>query len=114
MSYRHKERAHISGRKFRLLLGYFSLDLDALTISKLARLNRNTVNKYLRLFRERIAELCDHDSPFKGVVEFAAKRIKSKRGRGASEKTPVFGILQRGSTVLQKLFPIVLNVRFKL
>ncbi len=113
MSYRHKKCAHISWRKSRLLLEYFSLDLDALTISKSARLNRNTV---LRLFRERIGELCDHDSPCKGVVEVdesycGAKRIKDKRGRGASEKTPVFGILQRG---IQKLFPIVLNVRFKL
>ena len=98
MSYRYKKRTHISGRKFRLLLEYFSLDLDALIISKSARLNRNTVNKYLRLFRERIVELYDHDSPFKGVVEvdesyFGAKRIKGKRGRGASCKTPVFGIL---------------------
>ena len=107
MSSRHKKRAHISGRKFRLLLEYFSLDLDALTISKSARLNRNTV---LRLLRERIVELCDHDSPFKGVVEVdesycGAKRIKGKRGRGASGKTPVFGILQRGSTVYTEVVP---------
>ena len=48
MSYRYKKRTHISGRKFRLLLEYFSLDLDALTISKSARLNRNTVLRYAK------------------------------------------------------------------
>ena len=107
---RYIKNSHISEHKFRLLLRYFSLDIDAQTISKLAGINRNTVNRYFRLIRERIIQLCDHDSPFRGVIEidesyFGAKRIKGKRGRGASGKTPVFGILQRGGKVYTEIVP---------
>ena len=35
-----------------------SLDLDALQISALTGLNRNTVNRYLKLIRQRIADYC--------------------------------------------------------
>jgi len=39
----------ISEAKFRELLRHFSLDLDAQQIASLTNLNRNTVNRYLRL-----------------------------------------------------------------
>jgi len=102
--------AHISERKFRSLLKYFSLDMNAQKISKLADLNRNTVNRYLQFFRVRILELCNQSSPFKGEIEvdesyFGARRVKGKRGRGAYGKTPVFGILQRGGKVYTEIVP---------
>jgi transposase-like protein len=88
----------------------FSLDLDAHQAAHLTSLNRNTVNRYLRLIRTRIAEFCDQSSPFRGEVEadesyFGAKRIKGKRGRGAYSKTPVFGILQRSGMVYTEIVP---------
>ena len=86
------------------------MDIDATNIAVLTDLNRNTVNRYLRLIRERIANICDQSSPLFGEIEidesyFGAKRIKGKRGRGAGGKTPVFGILQRGGKVYTEIVP---------
>ena len=103
-------RSRISEAKFREVVKYFSLDLDAQKITTLTRLNRNTVNRYITLFRKRIAEICETETPFQGVVEvdesyFGAKRIRGKRGRGAAGKIPVFGILQRKGKVYTEIVP---------
>lgn len=107
---RYIKRSRISEAKFREFVKCFALDLDAYKIALLTGLNRNTVNRYLLLIRKRIAEYCEHASPFQGEVEvdesyFGAKRIKGKRGRGAYGKTPVFGILQRGGMVYTEIVP---------
>jgi transposase-like protein len=103
-------RSRVSEAKFRDLVKYFSLDLGAQQISILTNLNRNTVNRYLKLIRKRIAELCESETPFKGEIEvdesyFGAKRVRGKRGRGAAGKTPVFGILQRQGKVYTEIVP---------
>jgi len=103
-------RSRVSEAKFRDLVKYFSLDLDAQQIAILTRLNRNTVNRYLKLIRKRIAELCESETPFKGEIEvdesyFGAKRVRGRRGRGAAGKTPVFGILQRKGKVYTEVVP---------
>jgi transposase-like protein len=74
----------------------------------LTGLNRNTVNRYVRVIRERSAEFCETQSPFGGEVEvdesyFGARRLKGKRGRGAYGKTIVFGIFQRNGQVYTEL-----------
>ena len=107
---KYVKNAKISEPKFRELLKYFALDLDAQTTALLTKLNRNTVNRYLYLIRKRIAELCEQASPFQGEIEvdesyFGAKRVKGKRGRGAGGKTPVFGILQRKGNVYTEIVP---------
>jgi len=48
-------RARISRAKFRQLLRLFALDLTAIQIAEITYLNRNTVNRYLRLVRQAIA-----------------------------------------------------------
>ncbi len=110
MKNKYMNRSRISEAKFRQFIKYFTLDLEAQKIAILTRLNRNTVNRYLKLVRERIAEHCEQQSPLKGEIEvdesyFGARRIKGKRGRGASGKTPVFGILQRGGKVYTEVVP---------
>jgi len=110
MKNKYIKRSKISEAKFREIIRYFSLDLDAQTIAILTRLNRNTINRYFNLIRRRIAEFCERQSPFNGEVEvdesyFGGKRIKGKRGRGAGNKTPVFGILQRGGKVYIEIVP---------
>ena len=57
-------RSKISEAKFREFVKFFSLDLKAEKIADLTHLNRNTVNRYSRLLRERIAFFCDHECPF--------------------------------------------------
>ena len=103
-------RSRISEAKFRDIVRYFSLDLDAHKIAFLTNLNRNTINRYVTLIRQRIAEFCESKTPFKGEIEvdesyFGAKRIRGKRGRGAAGKTPVFGILQRQGKVYTEIVP---------
>jgi transposase-like protein len=110
MSNKYIKRSRISETKFRQILKLFCLDIDAHTIAEITGLSRNTINRHLRLIRERIAELCSRSSPFSGEIEvdesyFGARRVKGKRGRGASGKTPVFGILQRGGKVYTEVVP---------
>ena len=107
---RYVFRSKISRAKFRQLLKLFSADLTATQISQLSGLNRNTVNRYLKLIRERIAEFCETESPFGGEVEvdesyFGARRVKGKRGRGAAGKTIVFGIFKRNGSVYTEIVP---------
>ncbi|MBR5950150.1 MAG: IS1595 family transposase, partial [Actinomycetaceae bacterium] len=80
---RYVNMTHISERKFRELLRYFCADIPALTAADLTGLNRNTVNRFYKLFRVRIMELCEQESPFTGEVEvdesyFGAKRVRGK------------------------------------
>ena len=107
---RYAKRARISSKQFRQLVRYFVVDLTASQIALLLGLNRNTVNRYLRAMRERIAQFCETESPFCGEVEvdesyFGARRIKGKRGRGAYGKTIVFGLFQRHGQVYTELVP---------
>ena len=110
MKNKYIKRSKISEVKFREIVRCFSLDIDAQTVAILIGLNRNTINRYFHLICNRIAEFCEQRSPFNGVVEvdesyFGGKRIKGKRGRGAGNKTPVFGILQRGGKVYTEIVP---------
>ena len=71
-------------------------------------LNRNTVNKYLRIVREKIALYCEQCTPMQGEVEldesyFGGKRKGDKRGRGVTNKVPVFGILKRDDKVYTQI-----------
>ena len=103
-------RARISRAKFRQLLRLFALDLTATQIAELVHLNRNTVNRYLRLIRQSVALHCERESPFSGDVEldesyFGARRVRGKRGRGARGKTIVFGVYKRNGRVYTEIIP---------
>jgi len=107
---RYVNRSKISEAKFRELVRYFAADLDASQIALLSGLNRNTVNRYLKSIRERIAEHCELESPLSGEIEvdesfFGARRVKGKRGRGAYGKTIVFGLIKRHGRVYTQIVP---------
>lgn len=112
IEYKQFVRAKISRKKFRQLLRSFALDLTATQIAVLTNLNRNTVNRYLRLIRQAVALFCERQAPFAGTIEldesyFGAKRAKGKRGRGAAAKTIVFGIYKRNGKVYTEIVPDV-------
>ena len=74
-------------------------------------MNRKTAAFYFHRLREIIAfELeAENEAMFGGEIEvdesyFGGKR-KSKRGRGAAGKIPVFGLLKRGGKVDTKIIP---------
>ena len=82
----------------------FCFDIDATTTSKLTGISRNSINKLFTQIRVCIAELCEANSIFVvGEIEFDASyfggKRKGKRGRGASGKTLVFGLLKRNGKV---------------
>jgi len=107
---KYVNRSKISEKKFREFLRLFTVDLDASQIAHITGLNRNTVNRYLKELRGKIAEYCKQSSPLSGEVEidesyFGARRIKGRRGRGALGKTIVFGIFRRNGKVYTEIVP---------
>ena len=121
-------RAKLKKSKRRKLCECFANDLTATQAARMVGINRNTANLWYRLFRERILEHGAQSMPrFSGEIEldesyFGGPRKKRhasdrrKRGRGAENKVPVFGILKRDGRVYtqiiknaskQELLPII-------
>lgn len=104
------KRSRISQAKFREILRLFAADLTANQIAEIARININTINRYLRLIREQIAIECQKQANLSGIIEadesfFGARRDKGKRGRGAFGKTIVFGLYKRHGNVYTEIVP---------
>ena len=85
---------------------HFCDDIPASKAARLTGISRNTVNRYYNTFREHILSW-----QYKEVMRpsgeiyvdesyFGARRVRGKRGRGASGKTPVFGLLKCDGKVL--------------
>ncbi len=109
---RYYRRSRISEKKFREIIKYFALDLTANRTAQLTGLTHKTVNQIYLKIRLRLAQDCQRESPFSGEVEvdesyFGARRVKGKRGRGASGKTIVFGIYKRNGKVFTEIVPNV-------
>jgi hypothetical protein len=108
---RYYRRSRITERKFRLLLRYFALDFSATHVAQLTGLTRKCVNTIFLKIRERMAQDCERRSPLSaGEVEvdesyFGARRVRGKRGRGASGKTIIFGLLKRDDCGYTEIVP---------
>ena len=101
---RHFRRAHISNKKIRKIVRYFVLDLSATQIAQAAEVNRNTVNRYVNILREKIAQHCEQTSIFSGEIEldesyFEGRKREDKTCGDAPNEVPVFGILKRDGKV---------------
>jgi len=101
---RYVVRSRVSEAIFRKFLRHVAADLTAVQIAQLTGLNRNSINRFLACLRERMAEQCELEHPFRGTVEvdesyFGPRRVKGKAGRGAGKKTIVFGICKRHGKV---------------
>jgi transposase-like protein len=108
---RYYRRSRIAEPKFRLLARHFALDLTASDAAQLSGLSHRTTITIFGKIRQRIADECERQSPFKdGDVEvdesyFGPHRVRGKRGRGASGKTIVFGLLKRDDKVYTEVVP---------
>ena len=108
---RYYRCSKISERKFLRVLRHFALDVTASRTAQLTGLTRKSVTTIFLKIRERVAEECEHASPFSSCeVEvdesyFGARRVRGKRGRGASGKTIVFGIFKRNGCVYTEVVP---------
>lgn len=107
---RYFRYSKISEAKFRQLLRCFALDLTATQTSEITALSLRSVNAIFLRMRKKISQECERCSPFSGELEadesyFGARRVRGKRGRGASGKTIVFGLLKRDSQVYTEIVP---------
>jgi transposase len=90
---------------------HFVAGTTARCAASLVGVNFKTACYYFQRLREIIAEQLEAESHevFDGEIEvdesyFGGTR-KGKRGRGASGKVPVFGLLKRGGRVYTKIIP---------
>lgn len=108
---RYYRCSKISERKFRQVVRYFVHDMTASKTSELTALTRKSVTASFLKIRARITAECERASPFSSCeVEvdesyFGARRVRGKRGRGASGKTIVFGIFKRNGYVYTEIVP---------
>jgi transposase-like protein len=108
---RYYRRSRFAEAKFRLLVRHFALDLTASDTAQLTGLSHRATITIFGKIRQRIADECERQSPFKdGDVEvdesyFGPHRVRGKRGRGASSKTIVFGLLKRDDKVYTEIVP---------
>lgn len=104
MRNKYLKRAHISDKKFRLILRCFCEDYTAEQTAKRSAVSRVSINALYTKFRLRIVAVVGLNGELDGEVEvdesyFGARRVRGKRGRGARGKTPVVGLLKRQGQV---------------
>ncbi len=103
------KRSKLSKEKQLKLIEHFVAGTTARTASAIIGVNRKTAILYYYHLRELIFEYETEKEKeiFNGEIEvdesyFGGKR-KGKRGRGAKDKIPVFGLLKRGGKVYVKI-----------
>jgi len=95
----------LSNYQIKKILKCFCLELTAVQTAKQLELNRHTVDRYYRFFRERIANYQEQNlKKLSGNIEidesyFGSRHFGDKRGRGATWRIPVIGILKRRGVV---------------
>ena len=90
------------------ILYYFYLELSARKTAKELNINYRLIHRNFMQFRKLIAVFCNKEAnKLNGELEidesyFGGKR-KGNRGRGANNKTIVFGILERNGKIYTKI-----------
>ena len=93
------------------LIEHFIAGTTARAAARFCGLHRNTAAYYFLRLREIIAYELEAEikAMFGGEIEvdesYFGGRRKGKRGRGAADKIPVFGLLKRGGKVYTKIIP---------
>lgn len=122
----------LSKTKVNKILKCFEADVTAVQATKLTGINRNTINAWYMKFRVALTEFQEEqvhkssgefeldESYFGGIKKKTHAEERRKRGRGAENKIPVFGIKKRddGSVYTKiienasrrTLFPIIKQV----
>ena len=103
------KRSKLNARQTLRWCEHFVAGTPARTAAALVDVNKNTAALFYHRLREIIAAHVADDNPIHGVVEldesyFGGAR-KGRRGRGAADKVPVFGILKRGGKVYTTMIP---------
>src|SRR3989344_1317740 len=92
------------------ILYYFYLEISARRAANELNLDYGVIHRKFMYFRKCISNYCDNEAiKFNGELEldesyFGGKR-KGNRGRGAKNKTIVFGILERKGKIYTVIVP---------
>ena len=105
------KRCRITEKHQDRLAEFFVAGVTARTAADLLGINRKTAAYFYHRLRQIIALEMEKASPISGQIEvdesyFGGHR-KGKRGRGATGKVPVFGLLKRGGRVCTVMIPDV-------
>lgn len=93
------------------LLKCFSDDLTATKASEIAKINRNTVNRYYGLIRKKILKYHNFErseglSPHaRFVSRLKRSKIRSEKIKAAFSEGPILGLLERG----KKVFTVIID-----
>ena len=104
-------KSRLSRHKQDRLIEHFVAGTTARCAAALIGVNRKTSAYYFHRLREIIADHLEREADriVGGEIEvdesYFGGRRKGKRGRGASGKVPVFGLLKRGGRVYTKIIP---------
>lgn len=101
----------MSPQKFRVLETCFCVDITALQAAVIAHVNKNTAQRYYTFLKSLLAQQAleeREDFAIRNGVEvdesyFGPRRVRGKRGRGASKKVIVFGLLKRQGKVFTQV-----------
>jgi transposase-like protein len=93
-------KSRLSKDKQVRLMEHFVAGTTTRTAASLVGVNKSTAAYYYHRLRELVFRAVEDDSFLECEIEvdesYFGGRRKSKRGRGAAGKVPVFGILKRG------------------
>lgn len=101
----------LSSYQIKKILHCFCNELTALQTSKHLGFNRNTIDRYFNIFREKIAAYQEEQKQkFQGNVEidesyFGSRHKGDRRGRSTANKIPVVGLLKRKGQVYTQIIP---------
>lgn len=101
----------LSDWTIKKILRCFCDELTGVQTAKQLYLNRNTVDRYYGIFREKIAGYQENQKQkFRGSIEidesyFGSRHRGDKRGRSTARKIPVVGILKRRGLVYTEIIP---------
>ena len=102
-------KSRLSWYKQKHLIELFIAGATARTAAQLTNVNKTTASYYFKRLRELIYLNSEHLELLAGEIEadesYFGGRRKGKRGRGASGKVPVFGLLKRNGQVFTAVIP---------
>ena len=101
----------LSNYQIKKILACFCNELTATQTRKQLGLNRNTVDRYFNIFRQKIAVYQEEQKQkFRGSIEidesyFGSRHKGDRRGRSTATKIPVVGLLKRKGQVYTQIIP---------
>jgi len=102
-------KSRLSKYKQNRLIEQFVAGTTARIASSLVGVNKTTASYYFQRLRQLIYDHSEHLELLEGEIEadesYFGGRRKGKRGRGATGKVPVFGLLKRSGKVFTVIIP---------